>query len=158
MSSDKKEISYVISVSVETGCYRHIKISSKATFFDLHAAILDAFEFFDDHAHAFFLDNIAWSDADCLYSDMIEDEERYTSDFQLDQGGLLVGKKFKYIFDFGDEWIFQCKLLKILDETTEHFDIVRSKGDVPVQYASFEYDEESEEDPEEEEEDSDENE
>ena len=45
--------SYVISVSVGTGCYRHIQISQKASLFRLHEAILEAFEFEDDHAHAF---------------------------------------------------------------------------------------------------------
>ena len=36
--------SYVISVSVGTGCYRHIQISKNATLYKLHEAILDAFE------------------------------------------------------------------------------------------------------------------
>jgi len=53
--------SYVISVSLGTGCYRHIKISSSATLFRLHQAILNAFEFEDDHMHAFFMDNKRWS-------------------------------------------------------------------------------------------------
>ena len=36
--------SYVISVSLGTGCYRHIQISKSATLYKLHEAILDAFE------------------------------------------------------------------------------------------------------------------
>lgn len=49
--------SYVISVSVGTGCYRHIQISKSATFYKLHKAIISAFDFGDDHAHAFMLRN-----------------------------------------------------------------------------------------------------
>ena len=52
---------YVISVSLCTGCYRHIQIAASATLYRLHKAILDAFEFVDDHMHAFFMDNHLWS-------------------------------------------------------------------------------------------------
>ena len=35
--------SFVISVSLGTGCYRHIQISANATLYKLHQAILKAF-------------------------------------------------------------------------------------------------------------------
>ena len=54
-------LSYVISVSLGTGCYRHIRISADMTFDDLSCAILDAFMFDNDHLHGFFMDNIFWS-------------------------------------------------------------------------------------------------
>jgi hypothetical protein len=40
----------------------------------LHSAILDAFDFDDDHAHAFFMDNHIWSDNDSYYCDLLEEE------------------------------------------------------------------------------------
>lgn len=46
--------SYVISVSPATGCYCHIRIGANATLYKLHQAILNAFDFEDDHQHAFF--------------------------------------------------------------------------------------------------------
>lgn len=148
MCATNKEVSYVISVSVGPGCYRHLKISSKATLFQLHEAILDAFEFIDDHAHAFFMDNRAWSDVSSYYSDMIEDENRYTNDYELERVGIFIGEKFKYIFDFGDEWTFQCKVLKVIDEITEEPVVVRSKGEAPQQYGDedWEYEDEETED------------
>lgn len=45
--------SYVVSVSLGTGCYRHIRIGEQETLDRLHEVILDAFDFDDDHAHAF---------------------------------------------------------------------------------------------------------
>lgn len=45
--------SYVISVSAGTGCYRHIQISKTATLHKLHKAIINAFDFEDDHEYAF---------------------------------------------------------------------------------------------------------
>ncbi len=146
MKTAKKDFSYIISVSIGTGCYRHIKIAPTATLFELHEAIIDAFEFFDNHAHAFFMDNKVWSDGESYYSDMIEDEDRYTSEYSLEQVGLDVDKKFKYIFDFGEEWRFQCKVLKVLDEQTEFPEIVRSKGEAPLQYG-YDMDEFEDEEP-----------
>ena len=60
--------SYVISVSVGTGCYRHIQISKSATLYKLHKAIISAFDFEDDHAHVFFMDNHYWSGYDAFFS------------------------------------------------------------------------------------------
>ena len=44
-----KNISYIISVSVGTGCYRHLRISGCETLNDLAEAILRAFDFDNDH-------------------------------------------------------------------------------------------------------------
>jgi hypothetical protein len=128
------EQSYVFSVSLGTGCYRHIRISGKSMLSDLHSAILDAFCFDDDHAHAFFMDNVKWSEQDCYYVSGIENYYRSTDRFRLNQLGLYQGMMFKYIFDFGDEWLFQCKVLRILDEATPKPVVVRSKGKAPDQY------------------------
>jgi len=139
--------SYVISVSAGKGCYRHIQIAADATLFDLHTAILDAFEFIDDHAHAFFMDNKIWSIADGYYSDQIENERRQTRDFRLGSLALQPGKRFKYVFDFGDEWVFQCKVLRVSNEPCDTPVIVRSTGEAPDQLApkyDFDVEEESE--------------
>ncbi len=130
--------SFIISVSPGTGCYRHIRISGNNTLWDLHAAILDAFDFVDDHAHAFFMDNICWSDEDSYYAEGLEPELRVTHTYLLDSVGLYKGMKFKYIFDFGDEWVFQCKVLQVLNENTDEPAILKSKGENPEQYPVWE--------------------
>ena len=95
--------SYVISVSLGTGCYRHIQISKSATLYKLHQAILDAFEFVDDHTHAFFMDNKTWSQADAYYSMKMDGYERLTKGRKLERLDLAKGSQFKYVFDFGEE-------------------------------------------------------
>lgn len=131
------EQSYVISVSLYTGCYRHIQIPGSSTLWDLHSAILDAFQFDDDHAHAFFMDNINWSARDCYFAAGVDDSDRMTDDYRLRELGLYKGKQFKYIFDFGDEWTFQCKVLRLLDKKTDVPIIIRSKGEAPKQYEGW---------------------
>jgi hypothetical protein len=126
--------SYIVSVSLGAGCYRHIRISAGAILLELHSAILNAFQFDDDHAHVFFMDNRLWSEEDSYYSEGIEDTERYTSEYRLDDAGLHTGKLFKYVFDFGHEWKFQCKVLKALDEDILEPQVVKSVGIAPEQY------------------------
>ena len=93
--------SYVISVSLMPGCYRHIQISGNSTLKELHSVIVDAFDFMDDHAHAFFMDNRAWSDEDCYYIKGVEEYEPTTDEYKLCQMNLYKGMQFKYVFDFG---------------------------------------------------------
>lgn len=126
--------SYVISVSLGAGCYRHIQISVGSTLLELHRAIMNAFEFDDDHPHAFFMDNKVWSEFDCYYVEGIEEYYRTTNRYNLNQAGLYKGKQFKYLFDFGDEWTFQCKVLRVVEESTDKPLILRSKGEAPDQY------------------------
>ncbi len=131
-----KEISYVISVSAGKGCYRHIRIDGSCTLFELHECILDAFEFFDDHAHAFFMNNRAWDESDAYYAEMVDEDQEYrhTSDVRLKELGLAVGGKFLYVFDFGEEWRFACRVLKVLGEATAEPEVVRCVGEPPEQY------------------------
>lgn len=134
------ERSFVISVSLWKGCYRHIQIAGESTLFDLHGAILDAFAFDDDHAHAFFMDNVKWGHGDCYYAEGVDEGYRTTDAYQLNQVGLCKGKQFKYVFDFGDEWVFQCKVLRVVDGGTSAPVVVKSKGEAPDQYGSEEED------------------
>ncbi len=134
------ETSLVISVSLGSGCYRHIQISNKESLEAFSDQILNAFDFFDDHGHAFFMDNRAYSDMDCYYMAGFEDGERTTDEYTLEQAGAFPGKKFKYVFDFGDDWTFQCRVLKELNEITPHPRVIRSKGEAPEQYPDWEDD------------------
>ena len=139
---------YVISVSLCTGCYRHIQIAASATLYRLHKAILDAFDFEDDHMHAFFMDNHLWS-PECMYSsDASEPGERLTRSYKLSQFHLQKGDKFRYVFDFGDAWEFQCRLLRETEEATKTPIVLRSVGESPEQYPDWDEEAWGEETPE----------
>lgn len=134
--------SYVVSVSCYKGCYRHIQISENSTLYSLHEAILDAFGFDEeDHAHVFFMDNVKWSDFDSYFVEgMDEHGGRNTGNTYLTEAGFEPGKKFKYLFDFGDCWLFQCRVLRIVDKYIEEPVVVRSAGEPPQQYPDFDED------------------
>lgn len=141
----------VLSVSLGTGCYRHIQVPESILLAELAEVILWAFDFVNDHAHAFFMDNHVWSRTDCYYSPGIDDYAPSTEEYRLQDTDLWKDKKFKFIFDFGDEWTFQCRVLRISDEpakgeTIANAEIIRRKGVPPAQYGGFWDDEDEWED------------
>ena len=137
--------SYVISASLGKGCYRHIKISAAATLYDLAESILDSFDFANDHLHAFFLDNESWSDSDSYYLEP-DHGQRDSTKYTLEKAGFQKDLKFVFLFDFGDEWEFKCKVLKELDEATKDAEVLRSVGEAPEQYPDYEDDEDDDDD------------
>ncbi|MCL9790304.1 Uncharacterised protein [Streptococcus pneumoniae] len=99
--------------------------------------ILWSFDFANDRAHAFFMDNVEWSHADSYFFSFVSDdvEERYTENVYLDS--LSVKQKFKFIFDFGDEWRFECQVLREIETEDEEAYLVRSVGTSPEQYPDY---------------------
>lgn len=136
---EKSKISYVISVSLGTGCYRHIQISGKKTLDYFAGCILDAFNFDFDHLYSFFMDNKWWSQIDA-YNSPYSEEPPYASQIKLSQLRLSKGQAFKFLFDYGDEWRFQCKVLRELDEDTPEPLIIRAVGEAPEQYPYYDED------------------
>lgn len=129
--------SYVIKVSLGRSCYRYIQIGKQKTLGALSEAILDAFEFDDDHCHAFFMDDRYWSDFNAYYSNDMDEGCRISYKMPLGRLGLKKGDKFKYLFDFGDEWRFQCRVMQELEEKTKYFRVIKAVGDPPSQYPGW---------------------
>lgn len=138
--------SLVLSVSAKSGCYRHIQISKSVTLEELAEAILDSFNFIADFCgHAFFMDNRAWSYNDAYYNAETDEygDEQHTCDYTLKQLNLKKGDAFKFVFDFGADWRFQCKVLREVAEDTPHEGddlaiLLRRVGDSPNQLERYE--------------------
>ena len=129
--------SYVIKVALNGRCYRHIQIDKHESLGLLSEAILEAFGFDDDHCHAFFMDNRYWSDGDAYYSNDMDGGSRISYRMPLRRLGLKKGDAFKYLFDFGDEWRFQCRILQELEEKTDEPKVIKAVGEAPEQYPSW---------------------
>ncbi|HJJ36051.1 MAG TPA: hypothetical protein O0X27_02615 [Methanocorpusculum sp.] len=132
--------SYIIKVTFPNKSYRHIRFSEKNTLEDLHLMIMATTDFFDEHLHSFFMDGVAWnenSEIRCRYDEEvpIKESDAY---FTFKMLNLPVGYKFLYIFDYGDEWRFRCRVMKILDEDTDFPTVILSKGEPPIQYPDYE--------------------
>lgn len=144
--------SYVFSVSPCTGVYRHMQVNADATLEEFGDAILEAFEFWDTwHLSAFFLYGHAWNGDEAIWCKEASMENDPWSDVdpdaptmdevQLSELGLEKGRKMIFLFDFGDDWRFTCKVLRAEAESVSGVKILRSKGAVE-QYP--EWDEEDE--------------
>ena len=127
------EKSLVLSVSAGTGCYRHIQISESATLLKLSSAILSAVGFFDDHLHSFFMNNRAW-DEDyeyaCSGGGELNGAKGSSDKAKLSKFHLRKGDRFLYIFDYGDDWRFQIKVLRVVDEPTKIQLVLKSVGEI----------------------------
>ena len=141
------EKSLVLSVSVGTGCYRHIRIGDDATLMKLSSAILSAFSFDDDHLHSFFMNNRAWDHSAefvCPAGDL-DGALGYTDEVKLSQFRFDKGDKFMYVFDYGDDWRFQIRVLRVIDEPTTSYNILKSVGYVS-QYGDWDWDDDDDDD------------
>lgn len=150
---DYIDSSLVIRVSIGSGCYRHIQISTDVTLTDLAEIILEVFEFENDHLYAFYMDNKLWSQKAAYYGhtqevSMWEDSsQESTNDIKLGDFNFAPKAQFKFLFDFGDSWCFQCKVLravneKMLDGETLYYDVLKTKGEPPKQYPDWDDEEE----------------
>lgn len=100
--------------------WRRIAVSSEATFFDLHAAIQDAFGWEGGHLHQFFLGNpqkrgplpqtIGWPDPVWGEpNDLDEREEHLSKHLKKPKDAVW------YEYDFGDSWMHSVTLEAISD-------------------------------------------
>jgi hypothetical protein len=136
--------SLVLSVSIKPGCYRHIQIGENATLYELSSAILNSFDFDDDHLHSFFMNNQPW-DEDYEYSSPHGDSScGFTDEVKLSEFHLQKGSKFLYIFDYGDDWRFHISVLHVVDEPTKNCIELKRVGEVCQYGYEDEYEDEDE--------------
>ena len=131
------KISYVISVRLYKGCYRHIQIDGDQKLLTLAKAIINAFDFDGDHLCAFYIDNKLHSSDSYEINPTVGTQyhNERADNTTLNDLSLVKGKKFLFEYDFGASWIFHCTVLKVLDkETSGRFEIIKSVGESPEEY------------------------
>ena len=114
MSDTTKIYELKISLSgIKPTIYRTIQFEENRTFFELHAAIQIAFGWENSHMHVFEIgdDRIGMSDFDEFEDDHTIEEKT----IRLFQTGLNEKDKFEYIYDFGDHWVHEIQVAKILE-------------------------------------------
>lgn len=119
--------------------YRTVVISGAATLNELCSAILDAFDFIDEHMYEFCMDNRMYS-GDAYQSDPEGDEP--SADIKIDRLKLTQGQNFSLHYDFGDDWMFTIHVQKISNTATvEKATVIKSKGQIE-QYPDWDWDDE----------------
>ncbi|MCP3872354.1 MAG: plasmid pRiA4b ORF-3 family protein [Desulfobacteraceae bacterium] len=131
-------------------CVRVIEIDSKASFLQLHEAIQKAVDFDNDHLFQFYLgshpDQHAYTIGGEPSWNGYNPVNRYRKINITGTWPLPTGYKLYYLFDFGDQWIFQINKTRHKDKVPQsgvvYPRVIESKGKNPVQYSDWDYEEE----------------
>lgn len=128
---------------------RTIEIEEDDTLYDLHWEIQNAFGWDNDHLYSFYMSNKK-GDAQSEYAGNPIGED-LGSTFGESPGSaaqtelralkLKKGKKFKYLFDYGDDLLHTIEVLDIQDRTDENAGyprVAEKIGEPPPQYGYIE--------------------
>jgi hypothetical protein len=136
---------------------RTIEIRGDQTLEDLHEAIFDAFDRFDQHMYEFQIGGKRPMDPKArryVVAEAFEDDfgggapAGEASDTTLDSLGLKVGDAFAYWFDFGDDWWHQINVEAIEEKapTGQYPRVTKQVGKSPPQYEGLDEEDEEDED------------
>jgi hypothetical protein len=106
---------------------------------NLSDSILEAFEFDYDH-----LDQFTYKTRFGTYKNVnhpfMEDEPPWTDEVLIGKIELKPGTSMRYLYDFGDNWLFDVKLERIdpPDPKVKKPVILESHGEAPEQYPGSE--------------------
>ncbi|MCI0511590.1 plasmid pRiA4b ORF-3 family protein [candidate division KSB1 bacterium] len=146
---------FKVALEHDKRTYRNIEILENHTLSDLHREIYWAFNRFDEHLYSFYLTRkpvrgwrkranypeytVILYPADALMA--FEDEEKYDAS-KTKIGTLKLKEKdiLYYLFDYGDQWWHQIKVLSITETNTpsEYPKLVKIVGKSPEQYPDYE--------------------
>ena len=121
-----------VLVDDKTEAFRDVEIRAIATFFDLHRAILDAFDFKGQEMASFYVSDDEWErghEIPLMDMGMLDDGTKAES-----MENVMIGdhvetaeQKFIYVYDFLNMWCFYVELVK----TEEMEDLPTGKAGVP---------------------------
>lgn len=122
---------------------RTIQIRGDQTLQDLHEAIFDAFDRYDEHMYEFQMGKGPMDPEGPRYVLPMAAEEDFGPEIlgtvdktTIDSMGLEVGRQFGYWFDFGDDWHHQIGVEQIEEGPGEgeYPRLVKRIGESPPQY------------------------
>jgi hypothetical protein len=127
---------YTLKVSLGKQWSSRIKIDGQSTFDELARGILHAVQFDSDHLYEFTFVSRIGTQLSIYHPYM--DEGPCTADVKIGDIPLNIGTQFTFLFDFGDNWLFDIEL-EIYEETSfnKSVAIIDTKGEPPEQYPEW---------------------
>ncbi|MFH2059192.1 MAG: hypothetical protein ABIJ59_09850 [Pseudomonadota bacterium] len=127
-------------------CVRVIEIESQASFLDLHEAIQDAVDFDNDHLFEFYIGrnprNREYPVGGEPNWDTFNPMKTYRNIKLSSTWPLPKGMNLYYLFDFGDNWLFQVNKTRHKDKEPQpgvvYPRVIEAKGKNPEQYPDYE--------------------
>src|SRR4249919_3388676 len=123
--------------------YRDVVIRHTQSFFELHEAILKAYEFDSKHKATFFRSNDHWQRGREISLEVYEKDYKAAPLMMKDTtvGSEIKnpGQKFIYNYDFNKNWSFMVELINVSKEENAKLSYpatVRTEGIAPSQYGT----------------------
>lgn len=123
--------------------YRDVAIRHTQSFFELHEAILRAYEFDNKHKATFFRSNDHWQRGREISLDVYEKDYKapplLMKDTAVGNEIKNPGQKFIYNYDFNKNWSFLVELINVSKEENAKLSYpatVRTEGIAPSQYGT----------------------
>jgi hypothetical protein len=135
-----------LRVSFEPKIFRDIEVSGEASLYRLAEVINNVFGFDFDHAFGFYdnlKDTYRSKEFYELFTDMGEDPNEGAKSVKKSKVAdvfVKEGKKMAFLFDYGDEWIFEVKRIpgRAQAAPKAFWKMIKSEGDAPEQYPAHE--------------------
>lgn len=123
--------------------YRDIAIRHKQSFFDLHLALLKAFEFDNKHDATFYRSNDNWQRGREIslevYNKLYKAAPLLMKETTIGSEIKEPNQKFVYVYDFVKAWSFLVALINVTKEENAKLTypaLVRTEGIPPSQYGT----------------------
>jgi hypothetical protein len=123
--------------------YRDVAIRHKQSFFDLHEAILKAYEFDTKHDATFYRSNDNWQRGREIslqvYDKSYKAPPLLMKDTAIGTEIKDTNQKFVYVYDFAKNWTFLVELINVSKEENPRISYpatVRKEGIPPSQYGT----------------------
>jgi hypothetical protein len=136
---EPREGTFVFRVSVQD-VWRLIAMPAESTLDDLVTMILRSVNFDDEHLYAFTYRDRMGAKVRVVHAFM-DGEGACTEDVEIGTLPLEPGQSMELHYDFGDDWRFNVKLVRIDPPSTKAKAprILEEHGKSPKQYANWEY-------------------
>lgn len=123
--------------------YRDVVIRHTQSFFELHEAILKAYEFDNKHKATFFRSNEHWQQGREISLEVYDKEYKapplVMSETTVGSEIRDPGQKFVYNYDFNKSWNFLVELINVSKDENPKLTYpatIRSEGIAPSQYGT----------------------
>ena len=92
--------------------WRRFQVTDDLSFYQFHRVLQEVMGWYGGHLHLFDLNGFQITDAETLDEGFIDGEDERKA--RLKQHVRQEGQKFRYAYDFGDDWDHEVMLEKIL--------------------------------------------
>jgi hypothetical protein len=136
-------LKFRVYLEEDESVYRDVVIRHTQTFFDLHEAILKAYEFDNKHQATFFRSNDHWQRGREISLEKYDQEYKAPPLIMIETtiGSEIrnPNQRFIYLYDFNKNWNFLLELINVSKEENPKLSypsMVRTEGIAPSQYGT----------------------